>query len=690
MRNKSILSASASILVLLSPSLALAQEDVGRDEIIVTASPLERSVAETVGGVTVLSGEDLQRNLESSIGETLRRQPGISSTFFGPGASRPVIRGLGGDRISILDSGIGSNDASATSVDHAVAIEPATAERIEIVRGAATLLYGSSAAGGVVNVFSGRIPSALPEGGADGALRVGLSSVDDGVEAAGGFDVTLAKFGGGGLVFHGEGGYRNAENYEIPGFAHSARRRAIDAADPMGPGADTTRDVLPSSSSTSKTGSAGVSLVFDNGFAGISGTAIDSLYSIPGSEEALPDGTGPSIDLRQRRLDFDSAFEADLGLFSKAKLRVGYADYTHTEFEPDGAAGTVFANEGVEGRLELVDKTVNLGSGALNGAVGFQFRVRDFEAIGDEAFLPGTDTSQYGIFALKEYSQGPLRFEVGGRFEKTSHKADDIGADLDFNAYSVTAGVSITPAEGLFFGVTGLRTERAPSPEELFSDGLHLATGSFEVGDPTLGKETARGVEATARFGTDRFSLTLNGFYTSYKDFIFENATGMDIDIDGELFPVFEYIATDATFKGFEAEIDAELFSAGAVHFHTHLAADYVRATADGSSTGDLPRIPPFSGLFALEARSPVIELRGELDYAGEQDRVGFDELPTDSYTQYNAYLTIRPLGEDSPLALRVSALNLSNEEARLHTSFLKDVAPLPGRNIRVALTGNF
>lgn len=681
------LSASASVLSLFSVSSALAQEDAARDEIIVTASPLERRVAETVGGVTVLSGDELARDLEGSIGETLRRQPGISSTFFGPGASRPVIRGLGGDRISILDNGIGSNDASATSVDHAVAIEPATAERIEIVRGAGTLLYGSSAAGGVVNVFSGRIPDALPENGVGGAIRVGLSSVDDGVEAAGGFDVTLAKIGEEGLVFHGEGGYRNNENYEIPGFAHSARRRAVDA---MGPGADTTRDVLPSSSATSKTGSAGVSYVFAGGFAGVSGTAIDSLYFIPGSEEALPDGTGPSIDLRQRRIDFNSALEADLVLFKKATLRIGYGDYTHTEFEPDGAPGTVFANEGVEGRLELVDKTVNLGAGALNGAVGFQWRVRDFAAIGDEAFLPPNDTSQYGVFALKEYQTGPFRIEAGGRYERTNHRADDIGADLSFNAVSLSAGASVKPAAWLFLGVTGLRTERAPSPEELFSYGLHLATSSFEVGDASLGIETARGVEATARIGDEAVSLTVNGFYTSYKDFIFENATGLDADVDGELFPIFEYVATDATFKGFEAELEAELFHAGAVHFHTHLAADYVRATADASSTGDLPRIPPFSGLFAIEARSPLADLRGEVDYAAKQERTGFDELPTDSYTQYNLYLTLRPMGGDSPLALRVSALNLSNEEVRLHTSFLKDVVPLPGRNIKVSLTGNF
>jgi iron complex outermembrane receptor protein len=690
MSGKFVSGAAAPLIFLGASSIAAAQEDAQRDEIIVTASPIARSIGETIVGTTVLKGEDLERSLQGSIGETLRRQPGISSTFFGPGASRPVIRGLGGDRISVLDNGIGANDASATSVDHAVAVEPATAERIEIVRGAATLLYGSAAAGGVVNVFSGRIPAKLPEGGVDGAIRVGLASVDEGVEAAGGFDATLAKFGDVGLVFHGEGGYRDAEDYEIRGFADSARKRAIDAADPTGPGANDTRDRLPSSRLKSATGSVGASLVFGDGYAGFSATAIDSLYFIPGSPEAEPDGTGPSIDLRQRRLDFDSAAETDLLLFQKIKLRAGYADYLHTEFEPDGAAGTVFANEGFEGRLELVDKTVRLRSGALNGAVGFHWRVRDFAAIGDEAFLPPTETGQYGVFALQEFAQGPFRLEVGGRFEATSQRADDIGADLDFDAFSVTAGVSVAPAKGVFLGVTGLRTERAPSPEELFSDGLHLATGAVEIGDPTLGLETARGVEATARFGGERYSLTINGFYTSYRDFIFENATGVDTDVDGELLPTFEYVATNATFKGFEAEIDAELFKVGATHFHAHLAADYVGATADASATGDLPRIPPFSALLALEANSPRFDLRGEVDYAGAQNRVGFDELPTDSYTVYDVYLTFRPLGENSPVSIRIAALNLSNEEARLHTSFLKDVAPLPGRNLRVTLRGEF
>lgn len=682
--------AAASIAALCAASKARAQEDVYRDQIIVTASPIARSSEETIVGVTVVSRDDLERNLESSIGETLRRQPGISSTFFGPGASRPVIRGLGGDRISILDSGIGSIDASSTSPDHAVAVEPATAEKIEIVRGAATLLYGSSAAGGVVNVFSGRIPSALPENGVDGALRIGGSTADEGIEAAGGFDVTLAEIGDGGLVFHGEGAYRRADDYKIPGFAHSARLRAIEAADPLGPGPDPTRDREPNSDIESKGGSAGLSYVFGSGFAGVSATALNSFYGIPGSDEALPDGSGPHIDLRQRRLDFDSAIEENFGLFKKVKLRVGYADYTHTEIEPDGEPATVFANEGVEGRLELVDKTIDAAGGAIDGALGVQWRLRDFSAIGEEAFLPPVKTRQIGVFALEEYARGVLRLEAGGRFERTNHDASANATELDFDAWSVSLGAGVAPFDGFFVGVTGLRTERAPSAEELFSNGPHLATGAFEVGDPTLGVETARGVEATMKLGDDSRSLVINGFYTSYRDFIFENATGLDADVDGELIPIFAFIASDAVFKGFEAQLDGELFRLGPFHVHGHAAVDYVRATAEGSATGDLPRIPPLSGLFALEANSAHLDVRGEIEYAAMQERTGANELPTDGYTLYNLYLTLRPFGAESGLAARIAAVNLTNEDARLHTSFLKDVAPLPGRNVKLSLTGKF
>ncbi|MGE0409707.1 MAG: TonB-dependent receptor [Amphiplicatus sp.] len=662
--------------------------DVRQDEIIVTASPMGRTVEETIIGTSVISHEDLQQRLESSIGETLRREPGISSTFFGPGASRPVIRGLGGDRISVLDSGIGSIDASATSPDHAAAIEPAMAEKIEIVRGAATLLYGSSAAGGVVNVFGGRIPRALPEGGIDGALRVGKSTVDEGTEAAGGFSVQLGGGESRGFVFHGEGGYRRAEDYDIPGFAHSERLRDVEATSPEGP--DLSADKLANTALRSHNGTAGLSYVFEGGFAGLSASALDSFYGIPGSDEASPDGTGPHIDLRQRRIDFDSEANRDFLLFKTMRLRFGYADYAHTEIEPSGEPGTVFSNEGYEGRLEFVDRTVDLGEGRLNGAVGFQFKSRDFSAVGEESFVPETKSRQYGLFALKEYSQGPWRLEAGGRYERTSYMVPSTSDERGFDAWSVSVGIGFAPADGVFFGVTGLRTERAPALEELFANGPHLATGTFEVGAPDLGKETARGVEATAKLGGEQIAFTVNGFYTSYKDFIFEENAGMTADLDGEEIPIFQFAASDATFKGFETQLEAELFHAGMFDVHADASVDYVRATAAGSGTGDLPRIPPLKGLFGLEMRSDRVDLRGEVEHANDQNRVGDDELATEGYTAFNAFVTLRPFEAAQGLAVRLAALNLSDEEMRLHTSFLKDVAPLPGRNFRISLTGTF
>ena len=698
---------SGAAALALVPFSATAQDEErfsSDDEIVVTASPLERTVGETIIGTSVLKDEDLERRIANSIGETLRREPGISSTFFGQGASRPIIRGLGGDRIRVLDAGIGSIDASATSPDHAVSVEPATAERIEIVRGTSMLLYGSSAAGGVVNVFNGRIPEERPEGGVDGSLRIGRTTVDNGVEASGGFDVELGEFGDGALVFHGDGFYRDADDYDIPGFAESARLRALEEAEEEeGEEHEEEEEVFGTAENSAfetKGGSAGLSWIFDNGFFGISGTAIDTEYGVPGGhgheegEEEEEEGEeheeeeegGVTIDLKQRRLDLNGEIEADFAIFQKAKLRIGYADYEHTEFEPNGEAGTLFTNEGWEGRLELVDKPMNAFGGEINGAVGFQFRLRDFSAVGEEAFVPPTDSDQYGFFALKEYSQGPWRLEIGGRYEHTSHTVQETGVSRDFDGFSVSGGVGFQPTESIFLGVNGFRTERAPSTEELFSNGPHLATDQFEVGDANLDEEVGRGVEATARFSTDRLTLGINGFYTSYKDFIYEMETGAEEDG----LPVFQFVAADATFRGFEAEAQAELFRAGRFDVHGDASLDYVRATADVTGNENLPRIPPLSGLVGLEARSDIVDLRVEFEYAADQDDTADFELPTDGYEVINAFVTLRPFSTARGLSVQVAGYNLSDEEVRLHTSFLKDVVPLPGRNFRVSLKGEF
>lgn len=698
--SRNFLCCGVALSALTLPLSAIAQDDDLRltDEIIVTASPLERSIEETIIGTSVISGEELARSLENSIGETLRREPGVSSTFFGPGASRPIIRGLGGDRVRVLDSGIGSIDASATSPDHAVAVEPATAERIEIVRGSATLLYGSSAAGGVVNVFSGRIPTERPEDGIDGALRIGGSTVDNGVETAGGFDVELGQVGDGAIVFHGDGFYRDAEDYDIPGFSESALFIAAEEAEggEEEEGEEEVFGTAENSAFETKGGSAGLSWIFDNGFFGVSGTAIDTNYGVPGGheeeegeeggEEEGEEEGGVTIDLRQRRLDLHGEIEADFALFSKAKVRLGYADYEHTEFEPSGEAGTLFTNEGWEGRFELIDKPVQAFGGELNGAVGFQFRTRDFSAIGEEAFVPPTETTQYGVFALKELSTGPVRFELGGRFENTSHEVVETGFEREFNGFSVSGGVGVKASENVFFGVSAFRTERAPSTEELFSNGPHLATSAFELGDPTLDEEVGRGVEATASFTSDRFVFKLNGFYTSYRDFIFETPTGEEEDG----LPVFQFVAEDAQFRGFEAQTEAELFQFGSFDIHGDASVDFVRATTDAAGNQNIPRIPPLSGLIGLEATSEFVDLRTEFEFAAEQNDISDFELPTDGYQVFNAYLTLRPFKNVRRVAFRISGKNLNDEEVRFHTSFLKDLVPLPGRNVKFSVEGSF
>ena len=698
---KNILFTSAAALAVSASLPAFAQDEEEefesqRDQIIVTASPIDRTVGETILSTSVISQDELQRRLENSIGETLRRQPGVSSTFFGPGASRPIIRGLGGDRISVLDSGIGSIDASATSPDHAVAVEPATAQRVEIVRGTGMLLYGSSAAGGVVNVFNGRIPSEVPEGRIDGAVRIGASTVDDGFDAAGGFDLELGEFGDGSLVFHGEGFYREAEDYDIPGFAESAILRAMEEEEEEEEGEEEAFGTVENSAFETKGGSAGLSWVFDNGFFGVSGTAIDTDYGVPGGhghgheeeeeEEEGEEEGGVTIDLKQRRLDLNGEVESDFAFFRKAKIRLGYADYEHAEIEPSGEVGTLFTNEGWEGRLELIDKPMDVLGGELNGAVGFQFKLRDFSAIGEEAFVPPTDTTQFGVFALKELSYGPWRFELGGRYERTTHEVQETGFEREFDGFSVSGGIGVTPTENVFLGVTAFRTERAPSTEELFSNGPHLATNAFEVGNPAFDEEVARGVEGTVRFNGENFTITINGFYTSYKDFIFEAPTGEEED---EL-PVFQFFAQDATFRGFEAQVEGELFRFGDFDVHGDAAFDYVRATTDATGNDNLPRIPPVSGLIGLEARSKIIDLRAELEFAGEQNDIADFELPTDDYQVFNAFVTLRPFQGAQNLAIQVAGANLTDEDVRLHTSFLKDLAPLPGRNFKVSLYGSF
>jgi iron complex outermembrane receptor protein len=359
------------------------------EEIVVTASPLGARQFDVLQGSSVLTGEALERSLSTTLGAALDNLPGMSQTGFGQGASRPIIRGQGGDRIRILSGGIGSIDASTTSPDHAPALDLATAKRVEVVRGPATLMYGSNAVGGVINVLDGRIPIAVPKDGVDGFARIGFGSNADERSLAAGIDAKLESP----IVVHVDGFWRQADDFKFPGTLESARLRAQQAA-----AGETVEDdqghTANNSSLTQKGATGGVSYIADWGFVGASVSRLESNYGIPpdsGSSDDEEEEGPVRIDLGQTRVDLMGEINQPFLVFDTTRLRFGWADYKHTELE-DGAPGTQFLNKGWEGRVEMVQRQF----GALSGAVGVQASQRDFEAIGEEAFLPPSKTVQVG------------------------------------------------------------------------------------------------------------------------------------------------------------------------------------------------------------------------------------------------------------------------------------------------------
>ncbi len=518
--------------------------------------------------------------------------------------------------------------------------------------------------------------------------------------------MAVGKLGDTTFVLHADGYYRKADDYDIPSFAESAALRALEEEEHDDDDDDDDHDheeeeafgTVPNTALSSKGGSVGGSLVFDSGFIGVSAKVARSLYGVPGhhhhhEEEDHDDDDhddddheeehgeeAVSIDLEQERYDLMGEFNMPFLFIDTTKIRFGYGDYTHIELEGD-EIGTIFNNTGYEGRIEFLEKQY----GNFRGATGFQFKHRDFEAIGAEAFTPPNVTDQIGVFTVREYETGAWHAQVAGRYEHTKSEAESVSLSRSFDAFSVSAGLGFEPNEALFLGVNALRTERAPAPEELFSNGPHLATSAFEIGDPALGKETARGIETTVHGELGRFEFTLNGFYTDYKDFVALIPTG---DEEDEL-PVFQFEARDAVFKGFEAQADADLFTLGGFDVSARAQLDYVRAKFKNAG-GDVPRIPPMRSILGLEASSSYVDLRGEVEIAARQDKLAASELPTDGYTLVNLAATWRPGGEDHGLSIQLRADNITNEEARLHTSFLKDVAPLPGRNFRLTFRGSF
>lgn len=671
-------------------------------EIIVTA-PFVRDRFSLTTAASVLDGAALVRETRPSLGETLSRQPGVSATFFGPGASRPILRGQDAERVRVLTDGIGSFDVSNTSADHAVAINPFLVDRVEVVRGPAALLYGSNAVGGVVNVQDRRIPREVPDEPVHIDASAYYGSAADERGGAGSIDLPLFKStDGSGLVLHADGSYLKTGDYLVGGFVYSADQRA-EAAEVGGEVAEQAmvRGRVPNSDVESWNYGGGLAwFTPGGGELGLAVSHMRSNYAIPnalafGEEEDVAHageaengehghGAGPEQDIRlnmrQTRVDARALVPMNGG-FEALKFRFGFADYRHDELEDTGDIGTSFFSQAFEGRLELVQRA----RGNWQGATGAQILSRRFEAVGEEAYIPLNQTTQLGLFTLQEYDFGGFKIDGGARFETTSVNSQPLGVSRTFNTLSGSLGASFRLSQDWRLGISATHSERAASAEELFSNGAHAATGAVEIGDVNFAKESSNGAEAVLRGRGEGWRIEASMFFTRFRNFIYLSPTG---EVDEGL-PVFAYSQAGARFWGGEVDAAITLARAGETRIEATGLVDFTRADVLGG-VGAVPRIPPLRLLSGLQADGGTFGGRIEVEHATAQRRVAVFEGETDAWTMVNASINWKPFGAASNTLLLLSANNIFDVEARRHSSFLKSVAPMFGRDVRVTAKVSF
>jgi iron complex outermembrane receptor protein len=657
--------------------------DEDNGEVIVTG--VRRRAQDVLGGISVLDAADLTREIRPSIGETLARQPGVSATSFGPAASAPVLRGLTGDRVRVLTDGIGSLDLSSSGPDHAIAINPVTAERIEVLRGPAALLFGSSAIGGVVNVIDTRIPRSEPQNvvGVDALASYGTAADERLVNGALGIPL------GGHFVAHVDGNWTKSDDLRTGGHIVSKdlREQALASPDPEIQALADLKGELPNSAAESKEGALGLAYVDGGLNIGASVTRHDATYQVPirYSFDSAVEAEAPTIDQKQTRYDFRTEVPLQ-GFLSQLRVRGGYADYRHFELEDTGEIATRFFSKGGEGRVELV-QTERSGWG---GTSGVQYLDRNARIRGEEKFLPDSVQRQAGLFTLQTYVSGPFRFEGGARveFSKLDAEADDLLASpaqsRDFTTFSASLGGQYEFSAGWRAGLTVSRSARAPSIDELFANGPHAASQSFEIGHPTLDPERSVGIEASVRGSHGPIQFIGNLYYNHFGNFIFQAPTGATQDD----LPVFQYRAGKADFYGFEAQLQAKLGQAMGINWTGELQADAVRATV--KNFGPAPFMPPFRLFAALSGERGQFDGRLELERAFAHNRTAPVETDTPAYTMVNASLDWHPLAANPELSLSLAANNIFDVEARRSTSQLKDFAPLAGRDFRLTARLDF
>ncbi len=673
----------AAVTTLFTPAL-LAQgnppssEAVVLDAVTVEATPFKRDADELVQPVDVLQGKELERKRKATLGELLEGELGVSSSDFGPGVGRPIIRGKGGPRVLVLDNGLSTMDAASVSNDHAVSLDPQHATQVEIIKGPATLIYGSSASAGVINVVDERLPERVTPGIGGSA---GFTYGDNASERNTHVDV---DYGIGQMQLHADFANRDTGRFDVPGNS------AMDSSGEEGR--------IPNSTVESSSGDVSVTRVGERGSLGASASVFETKYGIPAEAEAF-------IDMEQLRFDVKGRLNQPLPGFEALRLRLGVNGYEHTEFEAPGVAGTMFSNDEQELRLEAQHKPL----GQFHGVIGLQVSNRDFEAVGDEAFIPPVNTRQVGLFAVEELRYGWGRLEAGVRVETVEHgPASQAGLPArDEMPISLSAGALFELSPALHLRLSLARSERAPTAEEFYAFGPHLATSTFERGDPDIGKETVNSIEIGIDQHKGRFTFSANAYYEDIGDYI--NLANADCNADAgdrascnpdgeadfvtpeggfiadpgssddEALQLVDYRQADARFTGIEGEAQYRFTAGGPLKVTGRVFGDLVRAELKNG--GDLPRItPPRAGL-GFEVTQAKTAFNLDYTRVQRQDQVAALETETAGYNLLTADLSQGFAVGDSEATVFLRGRNLLDEEARRHTSFLKEVYPLPGRS---------
>jgi iron complex outermembrane receptor protein len=657
---------ASAILLAYSPAFAQAVStpDGGQvvnegkvQQVVVTANPLRSGEGDQIlTPAKVLAGDELRDKVGSSLGETLQGELGVSASAFGAGASRPIIRGMEGSRVKMLENGMATSDVSGLSNDHAVASEGAVARQIEILRGPAALLYGSGAIGGLVNVVNERIPTAL-EDKLTGQAETRYSTVDNGRNVSGSLDGAAGHVG-----MHIDGNWRDTNDYKIPG------NRAL--GDPT-----SASGRLPDSSTRERTIGAGASYIRDWGYVGVSANHLENNYGIPSAE-------GSRIDQRQNRYDLDSLVHEPFQGFETARFKAGFTDYSHAELAEDMSPQVRFSNRSFESRLELTHRPLHVGGLRLHGTFGAQTENSHFSALsaaGGPDTVPVTHSTSEAAFLVEETRVGPVAVNAGARYENVRREPAG-NKERSFNLGSGSVGALWPFMRGYSTGATLSYAQRAPSTDELYSGGPHDATQTFDVGDPDLHKEISRNIELSLQKDSGMLRWKANLFRNNVSGFIYGQVTGLTLDEEGNEGPGFRqrlFRQAPAHIQGAEAELTWNATGQG---WNGRLFADGSRGKLDIGE--NLPLQPADRVGASLGYRQADWRAGLSWTHARGQDRLAsFETTPTPGYNLVDANISYTQKLANVDLTWFLLAKNLLNEDIRLSTSLLKDISPLPGRN---------